>query len=255
MGKTGEGLMQNEDVLAGIHLNAVLSNLEILAREDAEASSIAGTWNGGILLTVGLQGPRVTLEMKQGKVSVMPGRNGNPGIVLFFPTARMLNNLFTGAGRGFPVPVKGLFRVKGLKAFAGLAKRMEAVLKGADAPRKLKAGLLINTVGRTVAVLAASEPESRKAASGLRGVAELRIKDSEAVHITFTGQGASAASGHALDPDLVMEFSSEDVFLALTEDRVDVFAAICLEDIRIQGDLHMGDIVNLLLDRVGVYLR
>jgi len=52
-----------------------------------------------------------------------------------------------------------------------------------------------------------------------------------------------------------MEFSSEEVFLDLTEDKVDVFAAICLEDIRIQGDLHMGDIVNGLLDRVGVYLQ
>lgn len=247
--------MQNEDVLARIHLNAVLSNLEILAREDKEASAIAGTWNGGILLMAGLQGPSATLEMKQGEVRVTPGRSGNAGIILFFPTVRMLNNLFTGAGRGFPVPVKGLFRIKGLKAFAGLAKRMEAVLKDADAPRKLKARLLINTVGRTVAVLAASEPESRKAASGLRGVAELRIKDSEAVHITFTGQGATSASGHAPDPDLVMEFSSEEVFLDLTEDKVDVFAAICLEDIRIQGDLHMGDIVNGLLDQVGVYLQ
>ncbi|MDD4092275.1 MAG: SCP2 sterol-binding domain-containing protein [Smithellaceae bacterium] len=247
--------MQNEEVLARIHLNAVLSNLEILAREDAEASSIAGAWNGGILLTVGLQGPKVTLEMRQGAVRVEPGRTGNPGIVLFFPTARMLNNLFTGAGRVFPIPVKGLFRIRGLKAFAALAKRMEAVLKGADASRKLKARLLLNTVGRTVAVLAASEPESRKAAFGLRGVAELRIKDSEAVHITFTGQSATAASGHAPDPDLVMEFASEDVFLDLTEDKVDVFAAICLEDIRIQGDLHMGDVVNGLLDRVGVYLQ
>ncbi len=247
--------MQNEDVLARIHLNAVLSNLEILAREDAEASSIAGTWNGGILLAVGLQGPKVTLEMREGAVRVTPGRTGNPGIVLFFPAARMLNNLFTGAGRGFPVPVKGLFRIKGLKAVAGLAKRMEAVLKGADAPRKLKARLLLNTVGRTVAVLAAWEPESRKAASGLRGVAELRIKDSEAVHILFAGQSAAAASGRAPDPDLIMEFSSEDVFLDLAQDKMDVLAAICLEDIRIQGDLHMGDVVNRLLDRVGVYLQ
>ena len=247
--------MQNEDVLARIHLNAVLSNLEILAREDKEASAIAGTWNGGILLMVGLQGPKVTLEMREGAVRVATGRTGNPGIVLLFPTARMLNNLFTGACRGFPVRVKGQFRIKGLKAFAGLAERMEAVLKGADAPRKIKARLLLNTVGRTVAVLAASEPESQKAAFGLRGVAELRIKDSEAVHIIFTEQGATAGSGRAPNPDLVMEFSSEEVFLDLTEDKVDVFAAICLEDIRIQGDLHMGDVVNGLLDRVGVYLQ
>ncbi len=52
-----------------------------------------------------------------------------------------------------------------------------------------------------------------------------------------------------------MEFATKDLFLDIVDDRVDVFAAICLEDILVEGDLHMGEAINLFLDRVGVYLQ
>ncbi len=92
-------------------------------------------------------------------------------------------------------------------------------------------------------------------AQNLRVVAEVRIKDDEAVNITFSGQDVTARNGRAPDPDLVMEFATKDLFLDIVDDRVDVFAAICLEDILVEGDLHMGEAINLFLDRVGVYLQ
>jgi len=236
--------VRNEDVLARIHMDAVLSNFEILTKEDADAFSLARTWNGRIFFIVGLKGPRATLEMKNGAISVAEGKTGKPDIVLFFPTASILNNLFTGTGSGFPIPLKGLLKARGLKVFSSLAKRMEAILKGANPPRKIKARLLINTVGKAIAAIAASEPES-----------QIRIKDDEAVNITFNGQDVTARNGRATDPDLVMEFATRDLFLDIVDDRVDVFAAICLEDILVEGDLHMGEAINLFLDRVGVYLQ
>ena len=247
--------MQNQDVLARIHMGAILSNFEILTKEDADAFSLARTWNGRIFFIVGLKGPRATLEMKNGAVSVAQGKTGKPDIVLFFPTASILNNLFTGTGSGFPIPLKGLLKARGLKVFSSLAKRMEAILKGANPPRKIKARLLINTVGKAIAAIAASEPESQIIARNLRGIAEVRIKDDEAVNITFGGQDVTARNGRATDPDLVMEFATRDLFLDIVDDRVDVFAAICLEDILVEGDLHMGEAINLFLDRVGVYLQ
>ena len=247
--------MQNQDVLARIHMGAILSNFEILTREDAEAFSIAKGWNGSIFFMVGMKGPRATLEMKDGAVRVAEGKSGKPDIVLFFPTARILNNQFTGTGSGFPIPLKGLLKAKGLKVFSNLARRMEAILKGANPPREIKARLLINTVGKAIAAIAASEPESQIIAQNLRGIAEVRIRDDEAVNITFSGQGVTARNGRATDPDLVMEFATKDLFLDIVDDRVDVFAAICLEDILVEGDLHMGEAINLFLDRVGVYLQ
>ena len=247
--------MRNEDVLARIHLDAVLSNFEILAQEDTEAGSIARAWNGSILFMVGITGPRATLEIGNSRIKVMPGKVGIPDIVLFFPTAKLLNNMFTGTGVGFPVPLKGLFKAKGLLVFIKLAKRMEGILKGENPPKELKAKLLVNTLGKTIATIAAYEPESIAAARSIRGVTELRIRNGAAVTITFTGDSVTAKGGNAPDPDLVMEFGSQDLFLDLADDKVDVFAAICLEDMLLQGDLHMGDVVNTFLDKVGVYLQ
>ncbi len=247
--------MRNEDVLARIHMDAILSNFEILTREDADAFSLARTWNGRIFFIVGLKGPRATLEMKDGTIRFGPGKAGKPDIILFFPTARILNNLFTGTGSGFPIPLKGLLKARGLKVFSNLAKRMETILKGANPPRETKARLLINTVGRAIAAIAAFEPESRIIARNLRGVAEVRIKDDEAVSITFNGQNVTARNGRTPDPDLLMEFATRDLFLDIVDDRVDVFAAICLEDILVEGDLHMGEAINMFLDKAGVYLQ
>ncbi|MDD4356072.1 MAG: hypothetical protein PHN98_02380 [Smithellaceae bacterium] len=247
--------MKNEDVLARIHMDAVLSNFEILTREDADALAIAQGWDGSIFFMVGLKGPRATLEMKHGAVRVGPGKTGKPDIVLFFPNARILNNLFTGKGSGFPIPLKGLLKARGLKVFSMLAKRMEAILKGANPPREIKARLLLNTVGKAIAAIAASEPESQIIARGIRGVAEVRIKNDDSVNITFSGQDVTARNGRVPDPDLVMEFATQDLFLNIVDDKVDVFAAICLEDILVEGDLHMGEAINLFLDRVGIYLQ
>ena len=153
------------------------------------------------------------------------------------------------------MPLKGLTKAKGLIVFMKLAKRMEAVLKGENPPKALKAKLLVNTLGRTIAVIAAYEPESMAAARSIRGVTELRIKNGPAVNITFAGESVTARGGNAPDPDLIMEFGTQDLFLDLAEDKVDVFAAICLEDMLLQGDLHMGDVVNTFLDKVSVYLQ
>ena len=53
-----------------------------------------------------------------------------------------------------------------------------------------------------------------------------------------------------------MEFGSDDIFLDLTEDKVDIFAAVCLLDLALMGDLHLAEAtVNPLLDRIGLYLQ
>ncbi|PKN87169.1 MAG: hypothetical protein CVU51_06040 [Deltaproteobacteria bacterium HGW-Deltaproteobacteria-1] len=132
---------------------------------------------------------------------------------------------------------------------------MEAILKGANPPREIKARLLINTVGKAIAAIAALEPESQVIARGIKGIAEVRIKNDEAVNITFSGQDVIARNGQAPDADLVMEFATQDLFLDIVDDKVDVFAAICLEDIRVEGDLHMGEEMILFLDKVGIYLQ
>jgi len=138
--------MLDQAVLARLHLEAVLSNLEIMATDDEQSRPIAGGWNGSILFKAGLSGPSSTLAFNNSRISLTP-------VVLFFPTEKLMNNMFTGSGVGFPLVLKGFTKLKGLLVFIKLAKRMEEVMKGANPPIPLKAKLTVNTLPRGIAIL------------------------------------------------------------------------------------------------------
>ncbi len=244
--------MLNESVLARINLDAVLSNLEIMAQEDPQTKELAKKWNGTITFKVGLNGPVTTLEIKGGNIRVFSGSAS--GIVLFFPCNCLLNNMFSGEGVGFPIPVKGFTKMAGLLNFIKLAERMEEILKGDNPPVELKAKLLLNTVAKTMAIIANYDPSMAAEAAALHGVAQLSVRDGYAVNVTFTGSNAIAANSAAKDFDLLMEFKDSQFFIDLADDKVDTFAAMCLRDLVTEGDLHMADIVNVFLDKIGTYL-
>ncbi|MEA2102961.1 MAG: SCP2 sterol-binding domain-containing protein [Thermodesulfobacteriota bacterium] len=244
--------MVNQGVLARINLDAVLSNLEIMAAEDAKTSDIAKGWNGSITFITGVSGPRTTLEINNGRIRVYPGKA--KGFGLFLPTEEMLNNLFSGEGLAIPIPVKGITKIKGLFVFIKLAKRMEEVLKGDNPPERLKAKLMLNTIAKTMAVIANYEEAGIQASKAMKGTAELRIKDGYTVQVEFTGPRAIARNEAAKEADLIMEFKDDAFFLELADDKVDVFASICMRDLIMEGDLGLGDAVNGFLDKIGTYL-
>ena len=153
--------MLDERVLARLHLNAVLSNFELLTKDDPKAASIAAAWSGSIYFKSGLSGPNSTLTIANSSVGFIPGKEGNPDIVLFFPAYKLLNNMFKGSGIGFPILLKGLTKVKGLITFMKLAKHMEEIMKGPNPPKSLKAELTLNTLARGIAVLANYDEEIR----------------------------------------------------------------------------------------------
>jgi hypothetical protein len=99
------------------------------------------------------------------------------------------------------------------------------------------------------------EKESRMHALQLQGSAEIAIRDLDAVHVDFTGENASYHSGNAQDPEFILTFSSSDVFLGVTSDTIDVMAAVCLEDMSLKGNLHMGQTIDIFLDKIGRYLQ
>lgn len=247
--------MLNEKILAMLHLEAILPNMETMAEEDSKALEIAKGWDGSIYFIAGVSGPRATLQITTSSVKVTPGKAGKPDIVLFFPTERLMNNMFKGSGVGFPVPLKGFTKIKGILTFMKLAKRMEEILKGDIAPAELKAKLMLNTIARAMAIIANNDEEA-KPMVGHRGVTELRIKDGYAVNIEFTGTKAIGRIGNADAPDLILEFSTPEIFLDVSDDKIDLMAAVPLEDIAIKGDLHMGEMAALpLLDKIGLYLQ
>jgi hypothetical protein len=231
----------------------VLPALEALTAEDNEASALAAQWNGRIRFAAGLSGPRSDVLFEQGRVKVIPEGKGHCDIYLFFPTIAMSNALFAGKGFSLPLPLKGLTRLKGLMVFSKLAKHMEKVLDGSSGPENLRSRMTLGIMGRSMAVIAGSDPEMVPLMKKLHGIAEFRIKDGHAVHVNFSGI-PRCMTGPSGAPDFLLEFATDGLFLKVSEDKVDVLAEACLLNISLKGDLHMGQIVNTLLDRISLYL-
>jgi hypothetical protein len=247
--------MVNESVLSNIFLEAVLPCLEVLTAKDAKAIQIASAWSGSIRFSSGFYGPRCTVELRGSRAVVTPGAPNRTDIGLFFPNASMLNNLFRGKGLTVPLPYKGLLKIKGLMVFSKLAERMQEVVEGKDTSGlELRAELMLGLMSRAIAVLANHDPEYRVQASHLHGVAEFRIRNGLASYVDFSGTATRAHLGRAASPDFILEFADSPLFLAVTEDKVDVLARACLGEISLTGDLHMGQIINIALDKIGEYL-
>ena len=250
--------MPNENVLTHVFLDAIFTNFEILAQDDPEAAALIAGKKVNILFIAGIGGPKATISICDSAIKVTPGKAGNPDIIMFFPFKKWMTNMLSKKGFGIPIPLImpwKFHKAPGLLTFIKLGDRLDKILQGPNPPKKLKAKLLLNTVAKTIAAICNNEPESKATADTLHGVAELSIKNGYAANILFTGGSTIGRNGKADEADLIMGFANEDIFLDLADDKVDVFAAICLGDMVLEGDLHMGDIVNSYLDKVGVYLQ
>ncbi|MCU0577303.1 MAG: hypothetical protein MUD15_10835 [Desulfobacterota bacterium] len=247
--------MVNEAVLSRVYLEAVLPCLELLTLRDTRASQLAARWNGSIRFCVGLSGPRCTVELRDSRATVTPAPLPRPDVGLFFPHEIMLNNLFRGKGLQIALPWKGLTKIKGLLTFSKLAERMQEVLESKDRETlELRAELMLGLMSRAIAVLARHDPDYKVQASHLHGVTEFRIRTGSASHVDFSGGTTKASVGRASSPDFILEFADSPLFLDVADDKVDVLAKACLGEISLKGDLHMGQIVNIALDKIGEYL-
>jgi len=250
--------MPNENVLAHVFLDAVFTNFEILAQDDPESAALIAGKNVNILFIAGIGGPKATISICDSAIKVTPGNSGNPDIIMFFPFKKWMTNMLSKKGFGIPIPLImpwKLHKAPGLLTFVKLGDRLDKILQGPNPPKKLKSKLLLNTIAKTIAAVCNYEPESKASADTLHGVAELSIKNGYAVNILFMGGSTMGRNGKPNEADLIMNFKDEDIFLNLADDKIDVMAAICLGDMALEGDLHMGDIVNTYLDKVGTYLQ
>ncbi|HPJ93166.1 MAG TPA: hypothetical protein PKY89_04575 [Deltaproteobacteria bacterium] len=247
--------MVDEKVLARVYLHAVLPCLAIITGNNNAAQKIAERFNGTISFMVGLSGPRATLTIKDSVLTFVPWKIPRPDITLFFLNDKMVNRLFSGHAPGFVLPIKGFTKINGFLTLIKLLKLMEDILQKDGGNNELKARAMLHIMARAMAVVAVHEKESRTHAQHLKGSAEIAIRGLDTVHVDFTGETASFHPGNAQDPEFSLTFSSGDVFLGVANDTIDVMAAVCLEDMTLKGNLHMGQTIDILLDKIGRYLR
>lgn len=253
--------MVDQNVLARLHLSAVLQNLEEVVKYDAEAKAIAKDWNH----TMQFSCPgdiSSYIEFANGNAFVIPGKVAVPGVALWFPTAAMLNNMFIGKGFSLPVPWMGVRKISLLKGFTALSKRMEFYLKPSEETLANRAHFefhvrcLLNTVVFGLKAVGENDPKVSDIVTSARdGIAEFRVKDGPAAHVVIDKGRLFPKKGPANHPNMVMELKDFETAFGLFTGKLDAMALMGSCALTMSGFIPIGDKLNAALDRLSVYLK
>jgi hypothetical protein len=251
-----------QSILAHLNLRAVLPNLEALVANDDQAAAIAKKSNMCIRFRV-RNGPDAYVKFEQGACRVGQGDPGRTDILLFFTSCEHLNKMFDGQSN--PIPLKGFTKIGFLTGtFQKLTDRLEYFLKPDDTDAKkdadytaINTNLMMLTAARAISVLSKTEGAGRAIAAGIPDGSVLMkvLPDGPAVSISFKGGQAEMVKGEVDAPLACMFMKNEQIANDLLNQKLDPFAAIAGGDVMIRGQIPMLDGMDLMLDRIGLYLE
>ena len=252
--------MSSEIVKARLYLYAVLQLFEEVAREDKEAKKIVSKLEG-VLQFSAPSGLAAQVEFRDNGVKATPGKDKKADVILFIPSVKMVNNMFSGKGFALPIPIKGLLKIKLLLGFMKLGDRLAFYMELSDKPPKGDTKKLISTLLLYAAVFGAAEvgeadPEEKEAVKKMPdGTVHVEVKNGPSVYVTKTGNKFKANKGRPRDYTAYLGFKDFDTAYAMLTAKIDIFAAICIGDIEISGSIPMLDEMGYFMERAGKYLE
>jgi hypothetical protein len=253
--------MDRQEILARLHLHAVLPVLAKLVRFDEEAQAITKDWDATFQFSY-LGGPVVQLQFTGGNCRAYRQAAVKPDVNFFFPTAGLLNGMFLG-GMTLPL-IGGFWKIGLLKGFTQLSKRLEYYLKELDGkpltddlvPKVLACKLGVATWA--TAILCEIDPAQKVFADAVPAGGTLNMKidpDGPNFYVKKTGAGAFlAGDGNVADPTAELSFTSTDVAMALINGELDTMAALGKRELVIRGLIPMVDNISAVMDHVEHYL-
>jgi len=252
--------MDREEILARLHLHAVLPRIGDLVMLDPQARAIAGGWRAKIQLSV-FRGPTAHLAFDGGYVAHHRLGAAPPSLGLSFHSCKALNTMFQG-GKAVPIPWFGLWRIDLIKGFTQLSERLDHLLKDPDQHRDdpelfpLVVRLMARTAFDGVSVLAEHDPHCASMAARIAdGVAVMRIRDTDiAVSMTVRNREFTTSAGEASNPNVILEFKDLDTAYELFQGRLEAMAALGSGDVKITGLIPMFDEMSAIMDVLGRYL-
>lgn len=250
------------DALIKAHLNlyAVLQGLEDLVRLDEEMAAKTASWDIAIQFSV-RNGPQAHVAFSNGVCTHGRGSRPSATVKLYFVSPRHLNAMFDG--HAAPIPLKGFSKLGFLKnEFGPLTDRLAYYLRPESSQledetfRKINTTLALHTALFAAAELAVLEPVSRHLATQMgNGTLQVEVlPDGPWVCLDLQDGHVSARKDKAERPRARMTFRNMDVANDLLNDRVDAFRAVVQGDVMLKGFVPMLDNINLILDRVRLYL-
>jgi len=256
--------MDKNFVKSCLNLQAVLPALGELAAADERAKTLAAGAKGSVNLAL-MNGPSVVLDFDgAGSVAFEEKTTLTPSVGMFFPTAAYLNRMFDGE-KVVPVLWMGIWRLKLIKTFAGLADYMGSILKDPDAyltahPEEMDKvlSLLFGVATRAIVVLGRVDGHARSyLAAAPAGVVNFRVGEgADALGVTLTvDRGAvTLKKGLAENWNATLAIPDKKKAYELFRGRLDPMAAAAIGDVMMTGNLMTLDNINAILDLLATYL-
>ncbi|MBF0397371.1 MAG: hypothetical protein HQK78_11405 [Desulfobacterales bacterium] len=146
--------------------------------------------------------------------------------------------------------------------FPNLTKRLEYYLKPTDELLKneeylaLNTRFSINTAMHAIKILALMDPVSKHSASRMKdGVIMLKVlPDGPAAQLIISHGEFKVLKGEIEKPTAVILFKDLKIANDMINGKIDAFSAAASGDVLIKGQLPLIDALNLILDRVPLYI-
>lgn len=254
---------EREDLVARLHLHAVLPALEDLARLDPVTQKLIRGWD----FSLRLQAPgglAATVVSQAGAIRVYPAGGPAPKLALQFFSSAHVNRTFLGQKALPPLPVSGFWRLGKVKTFTALTERLDEALQPApealtdEAFETLHLILLFRVLIGSIPIVGMGDAPCRHGLGHTpRGIAEIRAPalgasgwvSWDGAQLT-SGMGASAAP-----PDVIITFIDRATAAAALLGRLDPNAAVALGNVEVRGLVPLADGLSLVMDRAEFYLK
>jgi hypothetical protein len=249
-------------IKARLYLNAVLPAFEDFVAASPEAQSILKGKN----FTLSFQttsGLKSYLHFENQSCLVTKSRTRGSDIVLHFVTEEQINKEFENTGFRIPIPLRGASRIGDIKTFKALTKQLEGYLRpGKEALEntefhKTHVGLQLAIALRAAVELVHHEPRSRAIMKNSPdGLAFFSIgREGYGAWVSCQDGRIKTGKGRPeIEPDVHVCFRDAKTALQAIGNRIDVFAAIGLQDITVEGLIPLADALGFIFERIPLYI-
>ena len=250
-------------LLAALFFEAVLPALAELweARPEVHQGVSRPDWSLSLRTPWGDSG---TFRFRGDRAHYQNSDTEGTDITLCFLSKRHVGRQLQNKWGGSPFPLRGMTRWRDIRVFARLGERLDALLNGGASDeftlsaQRLRAKLTMGICLRGGCCLLREEPYSMKKAERIpEGYAEFVIGEN-----TFRGwvghRDGDFRTGYGDPPEesrVQIFFRDPEVALDALENRLDLFAALPLGTVEINGYLPLGDAFGEVLERLPAYLQ
>lgn len=249
-------------IKARLYLNAVIPAFEEFVAHSTEAQA-ALEGRDFILSFQTTTRLKSYLHFKDQSCSVTKTRTRKSDIVLHFITEEQLNKEFENTGFSVPIPLRGASRIGDIKTFKQLTKQLENYLRPSkeqleDADfHKTHVGLQLGIALRAAVELVRHEPRSRRIMSNTPpGTAYFSIgEEGYGAWVSWIDGRIKTGKGlPEVEPDVHVTFRDAKTALKAIGNQIDVFAAIGLQDITVEGLVPLADALGYIFERIPLYV-